>query len=179
MKIQLTNFNFKAQPPNYEKIDDFMSRSAQPEPDDFIWLKEQGVTDIINFRTHSSGRSKCFDEEVIAKSCGIKYHSLPSNSLYPEESKVFDFLDMIREIAFNKDRKVHIHCMHGADRTGLYAFIYKSLKGIGTMQENKADWIRHGLNQEKYPNLMDWGVKMLCKLKCSKYNRSLKYGHNI
>lgn len=169
MKIQLTNFNFnfKAQPPNYEKIDNFMSRSAQPEPNDFIWLKEQGVTDIINFRTYSSDR-KYFDEEVVAKSCGIKYHSLPSNSLYPEESKVFDFLEMIRKIALNKNNKVHIHCMHGADRTGLYAFIYKSLKGIGTIQENKADWIRHGLNQEKYPNLMDWGIKMLDKLKLAK-----------
>ena len=167
MKIQLTNFNFKAQPPNYEKIDDFISRSAQPKKEDFQWLKDQGVTDIINFRTFSSDRPS-FDEKSVVNSYGMSYYNIPSNSLYPEESKVYQFLDLIKRLSSNKDKKVHIHCMHGADRTGLYAFIYKSLKGLGTMQENKANWIKHGLNQEKYPNLMDWGVKMLDKLKIAK-----------
>ena len=169
MKIQLTNFNFnfKAQPPNYEKIDDFISRSAQPQKEDFQWLKDQGVTDIINFRTFSSDRPK-FDEKSVVNSYGMSYHNIPSNSLYPEESKVYQFLDLIKRLSFNKDKKVHIHCMHGADRTGLYAFIYKSLKGLGTIQENKENWIKHGLKQEKYPNLMDWGVKMLDKLKIAK-----------
>ena len=27
---------------------------AQPEKEDLLWLKEQGVTDIINFRTKNS-----------------------------------------------------------------------------------------------------------------------------
>ena len=55
--------------------------------------------------------------------------------------------------------------MHGADRTGLYSFIYKSIKGIGTMQENETEWIRYGLKQDKYPNLMNWGKEFLKKFK--------------
>lgn len=51
MKVVLNSVLFKAQPPNYTKIDDTVSRSAQPAKEDFKWLKEQGVSDIINFRT--------------------------------------------------------------------------------------------------------------------------------
>ncbi len=163
MKYPLSTINFKGQPPNYQKIDNFISRSAQPQIEDFEWLKSQGITDIINFRTFSTDRPK-FDEENIVKKLGMKYHGIPSNSLYPEESKVYKFLDVLKKISSEKG-KVHIHCMHGADRTGLYSFIYKSIKGIGTMQENETEWIRYGLKQDKYPNLMNWGKEFLKKFK--------------
>ncbi len=166
MKYPLSTINFKGQPPNYQKIDNFISRSAQPQKEDFEWLKSQGVTDIINFRTFTTDRPK-FDEETIVKKQGMTYHNIPSNSRYPEESKVFQFLDLIKKIS-SQNKKVHIHCMHGADRTGLYSFIYKSIKGIGTMQENEAEWIKYGLKQDKYPNLMNWGKAFLEKIKTLK-----------
>ena len=97
MKYPLSTINFKGQPPNYQKIDNFISRSAQPQIEDFEWLKSQGITDIINFRTFNTDRPK-FDEENIVKKLGMKYHGIPSNSLYPEESKVYKFLDVLKKI---------------------------------------------------------------------------------
>ena len=49
MKTQ--SITFKGMPNNYSQIDKTVSRSAQPMAEDFVWLKEQGVTDIVNFRT--------------------------------------------------------------------------------------------------------------------------------
>ena len=42
---------FKVKPDNYKKIDQYLSRSAQPTLKELKWLKKQGVTDIINLRT--------------------------------------------------------------------------------------------------------------------------------
>ena len=36
--------SFSGIPKKYIKIDNFVSRSAQPQKDDFVWLKEQGIT---------------------------------------------------------------------------------------------------------------------------------------
>ena len=51
MKIQSINSftMFKGKPSNYGVIDKYISRSAQPAFEDLEWLKEHGVTDIINF----------------------------------------------------------------------------------------------------------------------------------
>lgn len=61
-------------------------------------------------------------------------------------------------------RKVHIHCMAGADRTGMYAFIYKSMKNIGSCSENIREWINHGLHQDRYPNLISWAQGCVARL---------------
>ena len=51
MKILFSNIKFAGKPDNYSVIDKFVSRSAQPKKEDLKWLKELGVTDIVNFRT--------------------------------------------------------------------------------------------------------------------------------
>ena len=50
----------------------------------------------------------------------------------------------------------------------LSTFIYKSLKNIGTIEANEAEWLQFGHNQKLYPNLMGWTenvVRLLKKLK--------------
>lgn len=152
MKIYAVNF--KGKPDNYGVIDKHVSRSAQPKPDDFKWLKEQGVTDIINFRTMivpDLGK----EEQNTVEALGMKYHNIPSYTRHPYESNIKLFLDKIEEIISNNG-KAHIHCKAGADRTGMYAFIYKMLKGIGTLEQNKAEWMNFGHHFKLYPDLIDW-----------------------
>ncbi len=165
MKISaLTTFG--AMPANYSQVDNFLSRSAQPLKDDFVWLKQQGVTDVINFRTMYTPAID-FNEENLVKELGMKYYNIPSRTRHPQEANIFKFLILMDNITQNSG-KAHIHCKAGADRTGMYAFIYKSLKNIGTIEANKAEWLRFGHNQELYPNLMNWTekfVRLLKKLK--------------
>ena len=164
MKIQsISNILFKGKPSNYAKIDEYVSRSAQPLKDDFTWLKEQGVTDVINFRTMYTPAVN-FDEAEELKKLGIRYHNIPTITMKPNEEKIYDFLNIINSIIKNNG-KAHIHCKAGADRTGMYAFIYKAVKNIGTIAENEAEWLRFGHNKKLYPNLQSWTKEFVKKLK--------------
>lgn len=154
---------FTGQPSNYAKINENLSRSAQPAKEDFIWLKENGVTDVVNFRTmYVTGLD--FDEKNVVESLGMKYHNIPTYTKSPNDAQVKSFLNLVDYIT-EKHGKVHIHCQAGADRTGMYSFIYKSMKNIGTTSENIQEWIRHGLHQNLYPNLISWAQDCVARLK--------------
>lgn len=160
--VTISNISFKGIPNNYSKVDKFFSRSAQPQMDDFKWLKEQGVTDIINFRTMTvSGLD--FSEKDVVESLGMKYHNIPTITSKPSSVDVLNFLNLLSEIEKNKG-KAHVHCKAGADRTGMYSFIYKAVKGIGSAKENETEWIQKGHNIDRYPNLMAWTKNLLKEL---------------
>lgn len=161
MKIEnrTCNLIFSGIPNNYSKIDKFVSRSAQPQKEDFVWLKDQGITDVINFRTmYATGIN--FDEEQELLKLGINYHNIPSITNTPLNENVEKFLKLVDSI-INKGGKVHIHCKAGADRTGMYSFIYKGVKGLGTIIENEKEWISKGHNTELYPDLRNWAKTFL------------------
>ncbi|MBE7711695.1 MAG: hypothetical protein E7Z92_06100 [Cyanobacteria bacterium SIG31] len=165
MKIQSISplVNFMGEPKNFARIDKVVSRSAQPTPEDFAWLKEQGITDVINFRTlYVPGVD--FKEEEVVKELGMNYHNIPTITFKPNENKIKSFLALVEKIATNGG-KAHIHCMAGADRTGMYAFVYKAIKGIGTIAENEKEWIERGHNITKYPDLRNWTKNFVKTLK--------------
>lgn len=152
---------FRGKPNNYAKIDDVVSRSAQPREEDFIWLKNQGVTDIINFRTMVDP-AQDFDEKTVVEKLGMKYHNIPTITPKPNEEGVNGFLSLVDSI-ISRGGKAHIHCKAGADRTGMYAFIYKGVKGLGSIIDNEKEWLAFGHNHERFPNLINWakGLKIL------------------
>ena len=144
--------NFK--PENYQKIDQTLSRSAQISKSNIRWLKEKGVTDIINFRTMNVADIR-FDEKSYAENMGITYHSIPSVSLYPKQENVGKFLDIVEGVK-KKGGKAHIHCKQGADRTGMYSYIYERFNNIGTPKENRDEMIKHEWHRDKYPHMVEW-----------------------
>lgn len=146
--------SFSGKPNNYAKIDESVSRSAQPKKEDFRWLKEQGVTDVFNFRTMHAPDID-FDEKVEVEKLGMKYHNIPSYTRNPKEENIDKFLTEVEEIK-SRGGKAHIHCKAGADRTGMYAFIYKAQNKIGDTISNVKEWIERGHNQKLYPNLAEW-----------------------
>ena len=154
MKVSMSLQNFMGKPNNYAILDKYVSRSAQPQKEDILWLKEQGITDIFNFRTmYRAGID--FDEELTVKELGMRYHSIPSITSQPSEENIDLFLKGVEEVK-NKGGKAHIHCQAGADRTGMYAFIYKMKLGIGTLSSNLEEWLALGHNYQRYPELMEW-----------------------
>lgn len=162
----MINVSFTGRPPNYDRITKRISRSAQPEKDDFVWLKKHGVTDIVNFRTMGvSGID--FDEKSVVEGLGMKYHNIPTHTMHPQVNQVLAFLKLADDITNNRG-KLHIHCKAGADRTGLYSFIYKSLKNIGSRTKNIEEWLKHGLHQDRYPHLIPWAVNFVDNMKSCK-----------
>ena len=108
-----------------------------------------------------------FDEKTAVEALGMKYHNIPSITSKPSEKNVSNFLELAKNVA-DKNGKLHIHCRAGADRTGMYAFIYKVMKNIGTLAENEKEWIAKGHNIERYPSLRAWTKELVTKLKTLK-----------
>ena len=164
--MKIAPISFQGKPDNYSKIDKYLSRSAQPNKEDFVWLKEQGVTDVFNFRTMYVPAVD-YNEEEIVESLGMKYHNIPSITRAPSEENVDVFLKEVDKI-IEAGGKAHIHCKAGADRTGMYSYIYKSVKGIGESVENQLEMVKMGHNLKLYPDLLPWANNLIKKI--------LKYG---
>lgn len=161
MKTQPVYLTFEAKPKNFAKIDETISRSAQPSTGDFIWLKEQGITDIINLCTKIKSDSMPSEQKTVEE-LGMKYHNIPTITFKPTEKKVQKFLRLIDSIK-EKNGKIHVHCKAGADRTGMYVFIYKALQRQGTLAENEAEWLSFGHNTKLFPNLRMWAKEFIKK----------------
>ena len=160
MKISAISFN--GQPVNFHVIDKNVMRSAQPMREDFIWIKENGVTDVINFRTLYVPAVD-FDEKVVVESLGMQYHQIPSITAKPEISNIKKFLSKINDIK-TKNGIALIHCKSGVDRTGMYAFIYKMKNNLGTMETNIAEWKAYGMHIDRFPNLIEKTKEILNNL---------------
>ena len=93
----------------------------------------------------------------------MHYHNIPTVSKNPKESLVKDFLGLVKDI-ISRGGKAHIHCKAGADRTGMYSFIYKELRGIGSTSENEKEWIKRGHDTSRYPDMINWTKNLLKKL---------------
>ena len=164
--MRIFGISFKGQPANYAVIDKTVSRSAQPMKEDFYWLKEQGVTDIVNFRTQFVPAID-FDEKGLVEELGMKYHNIPSVTRKPKAANIRKFLSIANAVE-KQGGKVHIHCKAGADRTGMYAFIYKYIKGLGTKAENTEEMIRMGHHYKLYGEILPWIYKFISGLKIVK-----------
>ena len=163
MQILFSGINFSGRPDNYANIDKYLSRSAQPQKQDFKWLKKQGVTDIINFRTMVKNEVDFNEGDVVTKT-GMRYHNIPSVTTKPTKENIDKFLKLTEEIKA-RNGKAHIHCKAGADRTGMYAFIYEVMNGLKDLIPALAEWYGHGYHYRRYPDLAGWTVNFVKNLK--------------
>ncbi len=84
-------------------------------------LKDSGVKTIVNLRGEGGASKK---EELAAKAIGLDYYNIPMGYSDPNLAKVSSVLDILRDPA---KQPVYIHCMHGADRTGMMVGIHRVL----------------------------------------------------
>lgn len=152
--------NYLLKPDNYKQIDKYLSRSAQPLEENLQWLKEQGVTDVINLRNMSKDS---FDESRYVQELGMSYHSVPSVTKFVKKENVGEVLDIIQNVK-GKGGKVHIHCCHGADRTGIFSYIYERLNNIGTPSDNMEELTEHKWHKDKYPDLVKWAEDIISNI---------------
>ena len=161
--MKLSRIHFLGMPYNYATVDKNLSRSAKPEVNDFYWLKEQGITDIIDLSNKSEDIFNRYDEKSVVENLGMSYHHIPSTTTTVEETKINKFLELMTNIK-NKNGKAHIHCILGADRAGLYSFVYKMTNNIGNLLDNLQEWVKKGHDANRYPNLIPGAQEFLKKL---------------
>ena len=141
-------------PVNYKRVDLTLARSGQIERQNVPWLAVNGFTDVINLRTMWNPAID-FDEGKILEANGIKYHNIPSVSRSPMVENVYKFLNIVENVK-SAGGKVLVHCKQGADRTGMYVYIYESVNKIGTEFSRVLEMFRHGYHFKTYPHLIKW-----------------------
>lgn len=112
--------------PNIWKIDDDLSRSAQPSPFLLMKFKNDGFKTIINLR---GARDDLVDqmERRVCKNLNLK---LIEFKLHSRGAPTIDQIKNSKKIFKEIDYPALIHCKSGADRTGLMATLYLISKGV-------------------------------------------------
>ncbi len=108
-------------------------RSERIEASMIPQLKALGIRTVVNLRTS--------EEDPSVVNNGLSSVHIPIQTWNISDAKVVDALRAIR--ANQKDGPVLVHCMHGADRTGLVIAMYRLLYQ-GWSRTQAKDELRNG-----------------------------------
>ena len=113
-KVQLAGL------PNFGRISQQLSRGGQPNPTGFEELKKMGIDIVVNLRHETDEIAR---EQALVQKQGMQYVSIPWRSKNnPSIEQIVQFLELLRA---NPDKKVFVHCEHGAQRTGVMVASYR------------------------------------------------------
>lgn len=119
---------------NFYRITDHLYRSEQPLKASATQLHELGIRTVISFRAFHS------DEKVL-RHTGITLKRIPMHTWHVEDRDVVQALRDIRDA--EQTGPVLIHCLHGADRTGLVSAMYRMIHQ-GWTREEALDELQNG-----------------------------------
>ncbi len=98
---------------NFGEVSATLFRGRQPSGEGMEELKKLGIEIVVNLRDQ---RDKIENERRQVESLGMSYVTIPWKASHmPDHRQVAQFLALLRA---NPDKKIFVHCHHGADRTG-------------------------------------------------------------
>ncbi|KAB8040245.1 dual specificity protein phosphatase family protein [Janthinobacterium aquaticum] len=103
---------------NLHQVTPSLYRSAMLDADDVAQLQKLGVKTVISLRSFHA------DTKVLEGS-GIRAVRIPINTWAIRDSHVIEAMRTIR--AAEQQGPVLLHCLHGADRTGMMTAMYRML----------------------------------------------------
>ena len=119
---------------NLHQVTPVLYRSAKLDSTDVAQLQALGVKTVISLRAFHS------DTQVLEGS-GIRAVRIPINTWAIGDRQVIATMRAIR--AAGQDGPVLLHCLHGADRTGMMAAMYRMLYQ-GWPREKAIDELKNG-----------------------------------
>lgn len=102
---------------NLHCITPTLFRSAQPEHESGGVLQDLGIKTIVSLRSFNA------DDEEFEQDHGLKLVRVPINTWHIRDHHVIEALQAILEA--EKQGGVLLHCLHGADRTGVVSAMYR------------------------------------------------------
>jgi protein tyrosine/serine phosphatase len=103
---------------NLYSITPSLYRSAQLSPKDIALVKSLGIQTVVSLRNFH-------DDNALLNGSGVKIKRVGINTWSVGDKQVIAALKAI--IDAEKDGPVLLHCLHGADRTGLVSAMYRML----------------------------------------------------
>lgn len=132
--VSVYQFFYKSKPLSnkYKNVDNYLIRGPRPKISDLIALKNEGVTQIYDFR-HFGVRGFKFFEKRICKELGIKYIRFPFSYLRSEYPSIDDFEKIAKNVKSVGENggKTLFHCNSGSHRTAHMAAYYDLTRGEG------------------------------------------------
>jgi len=119
---------------NLHQVTPSLYRSAMLDADDVAQLQTLGVKTVISLRSFHA------DTEIL-KGSGINAVRIPINTWAIRDRHVIDAMRAIR--AAEQQGPVLLHCLHGADRTGMMTAMYRMLYQ-GWPREKAIDELKNG-----------------------------------
>ena len=101
--------------PNLFQVSDELYCGGRPKNDGFVELRRLGVKTVVNLQTFHSDRDEC-------KETGLQYFHIAAQAWEGEDEEVIEFLKVVSD---PENQPVFVHCLHGADRTGVMSAAYR------------------------------------------------------
>jgi atypical dual specificity phosphatase len=109
-----------------QQVSPDLYRSPQPDFEDLVALKAQGIKALVNLR------EEAVESEFFARQCGLVYLHLPVVDWdLPSPDQITTFIDFLAHPA---NRPALVHCAAGVGRTGTFVACYRIAKGMDPQQ---------------------------------------------
>lgn len=102
--------------PNFDYVHPYLLRGGMPSPDGVKWLKENGISTIIDLRERDN--SGVLVEKLLSQTLDLDYINIPVKRL-PSTAQIERFLAIVEQ-SKQRGQRVFVHCAHGSDRTGIF-----------------------------------------------------------
>ena len=132
---------------NFGQMDENYFRGGQPKKDQYVQLKDLGITTIIDLRNDPEDY-----EKTTAESLGMKYINIPMDDAeYPSDATIDQFLKEINDPA---NGKMYVHCKGGKHRAGVTGAVYR-------MEKYGWDYDQAFAEMERFKFDTSWGRKVM------------------
>lgn len=127
---------------NFKQVNSWLYRGGQPVASQYQSLADKGIKTVINLR---STRKLIEDEKEIVEKLGMQFESIPMTYLNsPTYKEVKRFLQIVDD---PEKRPIFVHCLHGADRTGILCGIFRMLREDWDVKDAFAEMRAGGWHQ--------------------------------
>lgn len=92
---------------NFHPINERISTSGQPTPEQFEEVRDAGYTTIINLAPHDAENNALEDEKGLLNTLGLEYFHIPMVWEEPQPEQYTTFCDVMKKVM---DHKVLVHC---------------------------------------------------------------------
>jgi len=124
-----------AEAQNLYRVHQDFYRSAQLSSKDVALLQSLGIKTVVSLRSFHA-------DDKVFKDSNLKLHRIGINTWSINDQNVVSALRAIK--AAEKDGPVLLHCMHGADRTGLVTAMYRILYQAWTKEKALEELMKGG-----------------------------------
>ena len=139
---------------NIRRVDEHLTRAAQPLPMHLRWAARNGFRTVLNLRGRRLDCGSYFLEHDAAAELGLKLVDFPIRSRSAlEKGTILAAIDLWEGLEY----PVFMHCKSGADRTGFMATLYQHIhKGIPLREAMDQLSLRYGHVRQAKTGVIDF-----------------------